>query len=458
MDRYDVIVQALDEGADSARAAATVARVLDTSERRAWELLTTLPATVREDADEREAESMLHALREVGVRVRLKKKTASRVSMPRAAPDAPASVRPAARPGAPPIASGPSLGEPDRGRPDPGGPGLLGPSPSGPSPSGSGASGPIVPGPIGSGPSALDLHAPELPPHGALPEMPLPALELDLPVPATRPRAPAPAAPVPSPSTPLARELDDDTVPPRFWGALPGALIYPLRGPGWRYLVLGVFLSPIVPIAILFASWMRYYGLPVLYGASAIWLGYLLSWFRACCFGTMTGGTEPEGLPESGTWRDRFQEGGFLGVVLIGLGVLGFVVLSTAAHGAMKIGDVGTHGIALLVLYGAMFLYWPIGVGLVAARHSMLAFFDFAVAVRAVRHAPLEMIAIIALSVVAQGIAASVVFWVGLASMLMSSWGFVLVLALAALPTAYVHAVMGTAMGLLFRVKPDVFV
>lgn len=418
MDRYDVIVQGLDDRADPVAAEEGVARVIGGDRDAAARLLAALPATIREDLSERDAEAVLHALRAAGVRVRLKKKSASR-AMVRAT-------------NAPPS------------------------SPPGPEPEGASVRPRTPPRDV----APIELDAPVLPiPDLPIPDLPLPTDTADAidrtgtaPRPAGEQYAPRPAAT----AAPIAPEpANDDVEPPRFWSALPTALIYPLRGPGWKWLLVGALLSPIVPIAATIGAFMRFYGLVIVGAAAAVFLGYVLAWFRACCFGTMTGEREPEGLPEH--WRDRFQEGGFVAIVLMSASMLGFVALATAARGTLDVGHPGTHLVALFVFYGLLFCYWPIGIGLLVARQSMLAFFDFAVAMRALVEVPLQMLAVLVICVVAQAIAASVIFWLTVAAASISAWGWLVALALGALPFAYVHAVMGSAMGYLFRVRPHVF-
>ncbi|UJR82061.1 hypothetical protein [Sandaracinus amylolyticus] len=445
LDRYDVILQAIDDGVDREQAVHAAAVVLGLDPRGAWRALEALPAKVLEDVDERSAEELLVPLRRAGWRVRLLKRPLRRGSYPSPQGLQPASRHPSSH-----------RGLQAASRPSPY------PPPPTPIPPPAVSSWPPAPG------SSVSAPASE-PPVLDAPLLPLPELELDHPLTPLPPRRSAPPQ-GPVSSAPVAQEEPEGESLLTFFASLPRTLLTPLRGGASRWflrtvvLAIGFVLLATAGTGLVLTRSYTGLGVSVLgmLGGTAFWIGHLFSWFRACLWAALGREEGPDAPPDfdGDDLYARVFDGGVIMATFIVVNV-GIVLSGVGADpDAIAAGELPLRLVVVNLLFA---LHVPIGLTLMATRHSRLAYFDVLGAIKLVIGAPIHLLVVVAVwafvarvagagvLAMAQGAAAAAeagapaaLLWVGLPLA-----GLVLLVL-----TMLQWGVLGAAMGAVCRAKP----
>ncbi|AKF05313.1 hypothetical protein [Sandaracinus amylolyticus] len=441
MDRYDVILQAIDEGVDREQAVHAAGVVLGLDPRGAKRALDVLPAKVLEDVDERSAEELLAPLRRAGWRVRLLKRPLRRGSYPSPHGLQPASRHPSSHRGLQPAS-----------RPSPYPPPSTPPAVS---------SWPPAPGSSASPSEPAALEAPLLP---------LPELDLDLPPAAPAPRRSAPPASSPPPVAPAATEEPEGESLVTFFASLPRTLLTPLRGGALRWLLRTVLLA--IGFVLLATAGtglllMRSYtGLSVsvlgMLAGSAFWIGHLFSWFRACLWAVL-GREEGPDPPPDFDGDDLYARVFDGAVVIVAFVVPNVGLLLSGASSDPTALAAGELPMQLVVANLLLAVHVPIGLTLMATRHSRLAYFDVLGAIKLVIGAPIHLIVVLAVWAFVTRVAGAGVLAMALGATAAAEAGAPAALLWVGLPVAGLvllvltmlqWGVLGAAMGAVCRAKP----
>lgn len=272
-----------------------------------------------------------------------------------------------------------------------------------------------------------------------------------LPIPAARPESRRVEAAPPVP--PGFVEHDDAS----FWPELPALLSFPWRESGWQwFVVIGLWavganlLSALAKVVPLVGTWF------VLMLNSSV-LALSADYHRRCMWAV----ANAEGPLQSGPDLDPVR---ILHTYMrSGLHLLGFMLVSQLPLTAWlvnRIMEEGFEGGLELVLSRRFWLlsmlpglYWPMAVATASLYNRFQGVWYVPVGLRALLRAPLEYACIAAI-----GTATFLVPWL-ICTLIGRAVGLpgIFFLAVAALPLAASHAVMGTLTGQLMRARPQLF-
>lgn len=430
LDRYDLIVQSLDEGADPGGAVIALVDSLGVDFDLADRALAALPSTIVEDIDQALAERALGPLRDAGLRVRLLRRDPA----PRLRASASTIPRVGSSSVSPPAVSSSVI------------PPVVSSS--------------VVPRRVSSAPpGARDGGHGELA-LGAFDALPLP--ELDLPVARPPSRAPSRAPePEPEPEPQLAR-----IEAPSFFSIAASAFMTPWSTTGLRWMLRGLAIGVVALVLSVLGGVLRFgiMGLVMRVAGpligSALLVGFTLAWFRAN-FIAGSGGDErpdpPTALDLDTLW-DYGLSGGLLTLVAFALDaaiLAAWVGLSGAPLGPDAMIAPGLSRL-LLLANALVALHYPVGLAVMSMRGERLAYFDVRAAAQLALGAPLEIAAVYAAYLLAVGVAVGVPVLVLVAAG--PGWTFIGAMCAMAYATMMAFGSLGAMMGAVVRSKPDLAV
>jgi len=240
-----------------------------------------------------------------------------------------------------------------------------------------------------------------------------------------------------------------------FWAALPDAAILPFRGPGLRWLGWCAGASLVYAGLMVAVGWLGVLGYLVSFLLSGVLLGLVAGYFRACLWGALSGDDEPDNMPEpdvTGLLDDYLVPGLLLDAFLL-LSQIAFLAwLVTSMRQGADLVHLMAHPVGWILLVGPV-LYWPVGLGMMALESRTLAFWDFFRGIGIAVRAPLELMAVVAVSLAAWVLPLVAFGTLSITTGLVGA--VVLSPVVVGVPLAYSHAVQGAMVGHLFRTRPE---
>ncbi len=225
----------------------------------------------------------------------------------------------------------------------------------------------------------------------------------------------------------------------------------PLRGAGVRWMiVIGVFGLLAILVSTGAAFIPRRLGLVVPAFLGSAFIGLNARFFKATFWAEAIGEKEPERMPELDPGfllHDVAKPGFYLGAFQV------VFQLAAAGHALLR------HDESSLLFDPVMWLlvvfplvYWPIGLTLFSLHGEPLSFLRVMRAIMIIARAPLPYLAVLFIGAIAAIVPVAALAMVatldGHIALLLSP-------AMAGLPIAYAHGVVGASMGALFRQQPD---
>jgi hypothetical protein len=256
---------------------------------------------------------------------------------------------------------------------------------------------------------------------------------------------------------PAAERVQQPTIEPRtFWECVPEAVQFPWFGRG------RVWLGSIGAWALvtnLVAGWIGIAPLSALVAlvANSCVLALCADLHRRCVWAAVRDAVELEESPELGSARsyDLYLRSGVHITVFGLLSQLPLVVwltrraLEAGASGAREV--LGSPAFWLLAL--ASGAYWPMAVATASHAKRFAGIWQIGVGLRAIARAPLEYSVIVGLG----GLCFALPWLACVIVAKIAGLPVLFFAALAGLPLALSHAVMGTLTGQLLRTRPEVF-
>lgn len=298
---------------------------------------------------------------------------------------------------------------------------------------------------------SIEPHKPSAPPRVAS-AAPMPAVFAHVQAPAPQPMAAAPR-PAPAPQPRPAPPPEDDG---SFWDGFADALMFPWQGSGVAWLIgiavwcvcvnLLTAISQVVP----FVSWT------LTFLANSSILAFAADYHRRCMWGVANAEPPLEEGPDfdpARIWHGYMRSGAHLALFLIvsQVPLMSWVISSLFSEGAGGLALLFSKRFWLLACLPA--LYWPMAVATASLYNRYSGVWFLPVGLRAIVRAPLEYLAIFAV-----GAFVFLCPWLVLA-LIARAAGLpgAFVMAIAGLPLAASHGVMGALTGHLMQAKSNLF-
>lgn len=257
--------------------------------------------------------------------------------------------------------------------------------------------------------------------------------------------------PVPHSSSlpPLPISTVDDDDEPGFFASILGCFVIPLKGSGisWLGAALGVAIVAVIGGMVPFVGWL----VQLLMGLGMLTL--CARFFQSCMASTSANDDKPGGLPELTFF---FAEYILPGIALALWFLSAHVPLFWWLHSSWESVEMMAlllHPITIALVV-VPYILWPMGLALAASSGSFFSMWHLPKIIMGIVRAPLRYVIVLFVGALSMLIPAAMVPILGAAggsllAALLIGVGQVVIM-------AYSHAVMGSLMGHLARVKPEV--